>query len=125
MYCLDEYSRRQTHAHHMGRDLFCLGRRGSRSWVKLVDEEAWEFILPNQIHSQLEILVGLSRKSTDDIGGDGDARDPVEKPQPINQIHKVAVIRKVPEIIDDEETKDEEIQLYGELDEGVGICMYL
>lgn len=63
-------------AHHMSRDLLHLGRRSSGSRVELVDEEAREAVLSNQLHRLLEVLVCLTRKATDDVGGDGDARNP-------------------------------------------------
>lgn len=63
-------------AHHMSRDLLHLGRWSSGSRVELVDEEAWEAVLSNQLHRLLEVLVRLSGKATDDVGGNGDAWNP-------------------------------------------------
>lgn len=61
----------------MSRDLLHLGRGSSGSWVELVDEEARESVLSHQLHRLLEVLVRLSWKAADDVGGDGDAWNPM------------------------------------------------
>lgn len=77
----------------MSRDLLHLGRRSPGSRVELVDEEAREPVFPHQLHGLPEVLVCLSWKAADDVGGDGDARNPARNRTAGNGYKKVASIK--------------------------------
>lgn len=65
--------------HHLCWDLLHLGSRSSGSRVKLVYEEAGEAVLPHQIHRLFKVLICFSWEPTDDVSGNGDTWNPINK----------------------------------------------
>ena len=57
--------------HHVGGDLLHLGGWGTGPGVELVNEEAGEAVLPDQLHRLLEVRLRLAREAADDVRGDG------------------------------------------------------
>ena len=60
----------------MGRDLLHPGGGGAGPGVELVDEEAGEAVLPDQLQRLLEVRLRLSREAADDVRGDGYTGNP-------------------------------------------------
>lgn len=61
-------------SHHLCWNLFHFCSRSPWSWVKLVNKEAWKFVLLDKFHCFLKILICFSRKTTDNIGSNSYSR---------------------------------------------------